>query len=248
MNKTTKVLSVAVAMFAIVGMMTMGAQQALAENGNGAGGVGKGGYQLNLIGVHKNDQLPNDGNPGHRIFINLDGKSKIKLYNANLTDGTFKVIDADATDQNGGAFQLPPPNTDCTNTESDPYYCDESLFDYQVFIRPLGQPQEGNFKMATCGEYTYYNGTAYVTEEICSLDQVEVPSANGPGKKAKFDNVSRELLTACLDTYDDLNFDGSCDVRVDIFDETLENWFWETDNSGFRLIQLRFIPTIQLLG
>ncbi|MGD8431476.1 MAG: hypothetical protein PVG23_02760, partial [Nitrosopumilaceae archaeon] len=61
-------------------------------------------------------------------------------------------------------------------------------------------------------------------------------------------NVSRELLTACLDTYDDGNFDGNCDVRVDIFDETLENWFWETDNSGFRLIQLRFIPTIQLLG
>ena len=245
--KTTKVLSFTLALFAIVGMMTFGAQQAYA--GNGAGGVGKDGFQLNLIGVDKEDQLPNDENNGHRIFVKLYGNSKIYLQNADAdgNDGTFKVIDADATDNDGALFQLPEPDTDCTDI-TDPYVCDETQFEYNVFIRPLGKPQDNPFQMATCGSYTYFNGTDDVTEEICSLDQVSVDSANGKGKNAKFDNVSRELLTACLDTYDDGNFDGNCDVRADIFDDLLADWYWQTTNSGHRLVQLRFIPTAQLLG
>jgi len=250
--KTTKVLSLAIMMVAMTGMTGITLDQAFAANpGNGAGGVGKGGYQLNLIGMDKEDKLgDNDDNNGHRIFIKLNGKSKIFLQNADAdgNDGTFKVIDADATDSDGGLFQLPEPNTGCGDI--DPQLCDETQFEYNVFIRPLGQPQQDNFKMATCGEYTYYDEVLMqdVTIDICSLDQVDVPSANGKGKSAKFENVSRELLTACLDTYDDGNFDGQCDVRVDIFDDELVNWFWETDNSGHRIVQLRFIPTIQLLG
>ncbi len=62
-------------------------------------------YNLNLIGKDKTDILPGDTQGGNRIFVNLYGKSTIWL---NESD-TFAVIDPDATDKNGGLFDLPAP-------------------------------------------------------------------------------------------------------------------------------------------
>ena len=76
--------------------------------------------------------------------------------------------------------------------------------------------------------------------------------------KPVWDNVSRELLTVCVDVFDDtidpetgepIGFDGICDIRVDIFDDQLENYFWKVTNEGAKLLQLRFIdqPTVDPL-
>jgi hypothetical protein len=33
-----------------------------------------------------------------------------------------------------------------------------------------------------------------------------------------------------------------CDTRVGIFDASLEDYFWDYDNDGLRLAQIRFYP------
>lgn len=225
MQKTIKTISLAVAMFAIVGMMSFGSQASAA--GNGAGGVGKGGYQLNLIGMDKNDKLSSDDNSGHRIFVKLYGKSTIKLQ-----EGPFAVIDADATDSNGGLFQLPYPG-DCNTVDFS--LCD---LDYSVYMRVLGKPSDTPYTIVTCatqlvdidGDGTYE----------CSTESVSLPSSNGAGKNSKFTNVSKELLTVCIDT------DGNtatCEMRAELFDDDFVDFLWEVDANGHRLAQLRFIDT-----
>ena len=218
MTSKTKVLSFVIAMFAIVGMMGF-SNQAFA--GNGAGGVGSGGYQLNLIGMDKNDKLTNDEkNNGHRIFVPIDGPTKILLY-----QGPFAVLDSDATDGTG-KFQLPYPG-DCSSLDFT--QCD---LNYDVYIRVLGKPSDANYTIVTCVDF---NKDGVVDE--CSTESVAVPSANGSKGGAKFTNVSKELLTVCIDTDDD----GICDLRTEIFDDANAQYLWDVDANGHRIAQLRFI-------
>ena len=247
MNKATKVLSFATVMIAMTGMMGISFDQAFAA-GNGAGGVGKGGYQLNLIGqeVAKGEKHLGDDetNNGHRIFIPLDGKTKIKLI-----EGEFGVIDYDGLD-GSASFSLPAPNTICTPEDiEDPETECAYTADYQVFIRVLGKPSDSLFQMNTCATDIQIDPVTNLEVEIetCSTETVSVTSANGKGKNSKFQNVSRELLTACMDVAElnedtgELEFDGICDIRVDIFDDEFMDYFWGVTNDNKRLIQLRFI-------
>ena len=235
MNKTIKVLSFAIIMVAMIGMTGVTTQAFAA--GNNAGGVGKGGYQLNLIGMDKQDKLgDNDDNNGHRIFVNLNGNTKIKLYNG--TD--FAVLDADGTDNDGAAFQLPYPGN-CDTTDFS--LCD---LDYSVYMRVLGKPSENPYTIVTCAdELVDLDGDGIANE--CSVETVSLPSSNGKGKNAKFTEVSKELLTLCLDTNavvdsdSDGNFTNDCDLRAELFDDKLENYTWDVDANGHRLAQLRFI-------
>jgi hypothetical protein len=59
--------------------------------------------------------------------------------------------------------------------------------------------------------------------------------------KSSFENVSKDLLTLCLDT----DFDLICDLRTSLFSDKLASYFWGYENSGLRLAQLRFyeVPT-----
>lgn len=53
--------------------------------------------------------------------------------------------------------------------------------------------------------------------------------------KSTFKNVSKELLTLYLDIDGDLE-------RVGLFDEETYQYFWDYDNKGLKLAQLRFYP------
>jgi hypothetical protein len=253
--KTTKVLSLSLAMFAMIGMIGFGGSEAFAK-GNGAGGVGKGGFQLNLIGTTQDDKLSNDEtNNGHRIFIPMDSNKPTKIY---LKEGTeFAVIDSDATDGRG-EFQLPPPNSVCVDENGVPLAdqsdeakatCENLETAYGVYARVLGKPTSGDFQITTCAEGETYvdlnnNGSIEADEEICSLETVELGNANGKKGGAKFTNVSKELLTLCIDVADEFGeFDDVCDIRVDIFDDRLHDYFWKVINDNKRLVQLRFIDT-----
>ena len=69
-------------------------------------------------------------------------------------------------------------------------------------------------------------------EEVCStLNYVAVRSTGA----SKFTNVSQQLLYL----YADLDGDG-IDERYSLFDDRLQDYFWEYDNSGLKLLQLRF--------
>lgn len=134
-----------------------------------------------------------------------------------LSEGPFQVLDANATD-GSGSFQLPNPDPNNTGTTT-----------YSVFARALGTPG-GTSKTTTCA----VDSTG---ETWCSVySSVAVRSSGG----SQFTNVSRELLYI----YADLNGDGTPE-RYNLFNSALQDYYWQYDNTGLRLLQLRFyaVPT-----
>jgi hypothetical protein len=183
-----------------------------AQAGNGAPSGAH--YNLNIIGVPKGKTADMTGDNGHRIFVPATGSAKI-----NLRQGDFQVLDANGTDGNGAAFQLPAPDPD-----------GDGIAAYSVYARALGKPG-GSSTMTTC-----------VTDletliDYCSTEQVLMVRSTG---KSSFTNVSRELLTAYVDT----DGDGVME-RISLFSDATLDYYWQYDNNGLKLLQLRFyeIPT-----
>jgi hypothetical protein len=99
---------------------------------------------------------------------------------------------------------------------------------YSVYARALGKPG-GSSRMTSCLDDA---GTTY-----CSTESVVLIRNKG---KSTFSNVSKELLTICVDT--SVPSDGVCDQRVGLFDDSGDDYWWSYDNDGLRLAQLRFYP------
>jgi hypothetical protein len=173
-------------------------------------------YNLNIIGVPKGKKADMTNNEGRRIFVNLTGNTKIKL-----SEGDFSVLDANGTDGEA-AFQLPDPSDG-----SDPV----TGTSYSVFARTLGKPG-GSASITTCA--TIVDGVDTYTGIICSEEVLEVERTAGP---SKFTDVSKYLLTIYADITDDGVYNPK---RYDIFDPALEDYFWNYDNNGLKLLQLRF--------
>jgi len=240
MNTKTVLAASLAAVFAvsmIIGSSVLPAQ----ATGNGAPSGAH--YNLNLIGVKKTDQLPNDSNNGHRIFVKLFGNSKILL-----TEGDFAVIDADATDANGGKFQLPAPCADGTGTVScgaDSNADPSSARQYTVWVRELGKPGgTGNIK--TCAVDTL--GTADPSDDVsyCLVSVLTVPLQRDTGKPV-FTNVTKELTTLCTLTAvgpDGIfgTLDDTCLTSEDIFSDDNKGYYWDYNSDGLKLVQLRFYP------
>jgi hypothetical protein len=172
--------------FCLVLILALGlAIPAFAGNGLPEGATGKH-YNLNIIGVSKNKTADMDGNHGHRIFVKLWGNSKIWLAEGD----DFQVLDANGTDSDGAAFQLPNPDEFNTGTTA-----------YSVFARELGKPGFGA-TMTTClidGATTY-----------CSIYSVVFVRSTG---KSSFRNVSKELLYVYADV-------GSGPERFPLFSDS----------------------------
>lgn len=172
-------------------------------------------YTLNIIGVK--DKTADMSGSGNVIFVKLDGQSKI-----NLTEGDFAVLDKNGTDANGASFQLPAPDADC-----------DGETEYSVFARALGKPG---------GSATVTNCATYDGEVICETDTEEILSVTRTAGQSKFTNVTKKLLYIYVDITDDGVVNP---VRYPIFDDRLQDYYWQYDNKGLKLLQLRFyqIPT-----
>ncbi len=134
-----------------------------------------------------------------------------------LSMGGFQVLDANGTD-GSAAFQLPNPDPD-----------NDGVTEYSVWARALGKPG-GSSTTTTCA-YDEYG------QLWCSVYSMVLVREKG---KSWFDNVSRELLYI----YVDMDGDGTVE-RYNLFNLALEDYFWQYDNSGLKLAQLRFyeVPT-----
>jgi hypothetical protein len=131
-----------------------------------------------------------------------------------LTEGPdFLVLDANGTDGQA-SFELPNPDPTGSGTTV-----------YSVFARALGTPG-GKSLMTTCATDPV-DGT-----EVCSVATLTLQRSKG---KSTFDNVTKDLLYI----YADINGDGILD-RVALFDDSLTGYFWDYDNQGLKLAQLRF--------
>ena len=204
-------------------------------------------YNLNIIGVpHDKTAAMNDNN-GHRIFVQLFGGqsatdisgkdfatlskvNKIMLVPDTAIPGTFNVLDANATDSNGALFQLP---------------LDVSA-KWTVYARALGKPG-GTADMTTCATQNVVDPlTGAITQEvICSISTLSLVRKTG-AINTKFQNVTGELLFVTLNVVAGSTL-ATCltstgTVQVPLFSPCLQNYFWNYDNNGLKLLQLRFYP------
>jgi hypothetical protein len=167
-------------------------------------------YNLNIIGVPKDKSADMTGNNGHRIFTKLEGKTQI-----TLSAGEFNVSDANGTDGKA-AFQLPNPDPE-----------NDGVTAYSVFARALGKPG-GSSTITVCASDT---STTTDTTYCSIFSTVFVREKGG----SKFTDISKSLLYV----YADLDGDGVVE-RYPLFDAALQDYFWEYDNNGLKLVQLRF--------
>jgi hypothetical protein len=173
-------------------------------------------YKFNLLGVPKGKIPTMTGDQGKRIFVPLSGNAKIYLQ-----QGPFDVIDANGTDANGATFQLP-----------DPQLGDTEYTWYGVYIRPKGTPG---------GKATLTSCKVVDTEELCSTESYVLVRGTG---KPTVENVSKELLTVCLDL-DHIVENNPCDVREFLFGDDLAQYLWNVDNQGLKNAEVRFIEIPQ---
>lgn len=202
-------------------------------------------YQLNIIGTTaKNPDMTTSS--GHRIFVPLEDKTSIYLE-----EGDYAVLDANGTDGEA-RFRLPAPGLDAYIV-GDPGSADVES-DYSVFIRSLGKPG-GWATITTCAELLdstfggLLGGSARSVlnrqegDAYCSLEQVGQAITERRTGKSSFTNVTAALTTIVfeieiLDEYG--NVIDTVQVRAPIFDAALEGEYWEYDNHGLRLLQVRF--------
>ena len=205
-------------------------------------------FNLNIIGVPQDKTADMTGSDGHSIFVQLIGgdaapdlngkdfntiskQNKIFLFPAP-PDESFQVLDRNATDATGASFQLP---ADVSTT-------------WTVWARALGKPG-GSAKMTTCATVAVTDPvTGVVTQEVeCSLATLTIPPRT---KNSKFSNVSPDLLfisilvdpTTNADLAGCLGVTTATTVTVPLFNGCLQNFFWNYQNNGLKLLQLRFYP------
>lgn len=189
----------------------------VAETGNGAPSGAH--YNLNIVAVSQPKNTDMDGAGGNVIFVLLGTKdagvrSKI-LLEQSASAGEFAVLDKNGTDGEA-SFSLPAPGS------------------YSVWARALAKPG-GEGTLTTCA--TDITG-APADGDICST-QNEV-FVRGTGRSS-FRNVTTALTTITLDAVADADAVTACGATtVDLFDPCLEGYFWQYDNNGLKLLQLRF--------
>jgi hypothetical protein len=167
-------------------------------------------FNLNIIGV-----------PKEKTAVDMTGNSGHRIFvlltgnpRIMLKEGEFAVLDADGTD-GVAQFQLPSPDPEADGTTV-----------YSVFARALGTPG-GKSITTTC-----MVDPTDPTTQICSGIQLTLERKRG---QSVFENVSKYLLYI----YADVTGDGVVD-RVPLFNDKLKDYFWQYDNYGLKLAQLRF--------
>ena len=239
-----------VAVAAVVALCSTPATAAPPNPNTGNGAQSGPHYNLNLIG-HEEERCPtnpfedsnrhtihvllnfNDGDNDGQLFDTLNKRNKIFLV-----EGDFQVLDGNACDNGGATFQLPANPYTCPMEDPECLNTDPTFQEYLVYARALGSPKgDPSVIITTCAVEDFDTPETTDDEVVCSTESAVLVRTKG---KSWFDNVTKELTTLCLDTDDPA--DGICDVRVGIFDNDLESEFWDYDNNGVRLVQLRFYP------
>jgi len=205
----------------------------LAQNGNGITTVGPH-YNLNIIGVTKGKNPPLTGSDRHTIFVPLNTAANDPVPGADiwLTQGPFTVCDGNAFDaafdcngtqiaKQGAVFQL-PCNTNITTAAGTTLVpCTTgATASYNVWARVVGTPG-GSSTLTTCA-------TEPITGVlVCSTKKAVLVRM----KPNKFTNVT-DALTSLVD--------ANTLQTVALFQGGFLNFFWDYDNNGNKLLQLRF--------
>lgn len=188
----------------------------VATTGNGAPSGAH--YNLNIIGMSKEKNVNMDGDGGNTIFVALgtrDASVRTRIMlEQSASAGEFAVLDKNGTDGTA-SFSLPAPGT------------------YTIWARALAKPG-GSATMTTCA--TDVTGTV-ADGDICSTENEVFVRGTA---KSSFKNVTTSLTTIELDPLAFPDAVTACGgTTVDLFDPCLDGYFWQYDNNGLRLLQLR---------
>lgn len=181
-------------------------------------------YKMNLIGHPGEIPTANTGGEGKRIFVRLWGNTRILLSEGDV----FDILDANGTDGTA-SFQLPDPDPD---NDGETWY--------GVYVRAKGKPGT-SLNMTTCATGDFDNDPLTPDEELCSLEIAVVVRDKG---KPTVQNISKELLTLCVNT----DLDAQCDERIFLFDDRAHDYLWSADNNGLRNAEVRFLEIPQNIG
>jgi hypothetical protein len=210
--------------------ITVGAIPGFAQQTTGNGAPSGPHFELGIIGVSDPKTQPLTGGDRHTIFVGLgtqNGGLKTSVTtNIYLTQGPFAVCDGNgfdtATDchgntvaSTGAVFQLPCDLlTDiCSGGTSQAY---------TVWARALGKPTGPiPSTVTTCG-------TTDLGTVICSSESVLLVRGHG---QQTFKNVTPQLTTI-----------NTTLGTISLFQTGFINFFWQYDNNGLKLAQVRFYP------
>jgi len=192
-------------------------------------------YNLNLLGKEEG-KCPGDdltGSNRHTIMVLLNF-SDVTDPNSNFGDGDvvitqldkrnkiflapgddFQVTDGNACDRDGAALTLP----------------DDIATNWDIYIRELGKPN-GTGDITTCAV------DDQTGEVVCSVNSVTLERKAG---KPVWRKVTSLLTTLTYYYYDGVAW---VEGTVNIFEQPFEQYFWDYDNNGLRLVQLRFYPAV----
>jgi hypothetical protein len=212
-------------------------------------------YNLNIIGVKNPKKTNMDDNGGGVIFVDLNGHSKIELEESgvdnDLDPEAFAVLDKNATDNSPGVLSLPNPGLEPYVIEEDPDA--DTITNYSIFVRALGSPQGNPYaKITTCADVLESDLADFLDKDeieiindagyfggYCSIESTgQLMREKG---QSIFTNQTAALLTIVLEVdviVDDLVVE-TLYVRIPIFDDMLENEYWDYDNNGLKLLQVR---------
>lgn len=174
-------------------------------------------FNLNIHGVAKGQGF--SGNNRNDIFVPLQGKCQIDLVQAPIYD--FQVLQPDCVNNSSASFELPAP----CSIDPTSGLCGSTTTVYSVWARALGKP--GGLSNTTTCATDPSDGLP-----VCSLQEFVSVQTRKTGKSS-FSDVSSDLLflTTCV---------NGKTVSTPLFSQNYDNYFWQYDNQGLRLLQLRF--------
>ena len=204
---------------AVAAAMTVTAAAAAQKASTGNGAPSGSHFNLNIIGV-AHDKSPNmNKGSGDVIFVGLGTSSDAvttKILLSQTADSEFAVLDKNGTDGEA-SFALPLPGS------------------YTVWARALGTPG-GQSKIATCA--TFIDPTTFTSTILCSTDNAVFVRGKG---KSSFRDVTSALTTITLVPGSPAEL-ACATPTVSLFAPCLQDFLWQYDNNGLRLLQVRFYP------
>jgi len=219
----------------IIGLLTI---PFMAYAGNGAPSGTH--YNLNLLGKDKCPGGDMIDSSRHTIFVKLDfadtdpdnilGNDPGNFATLDKTNkiflspgDDFLVTDGNACNKGGAAFTLPA----------------QVATEYTIWVRELGKP--GGY-----GDITLCGVDEATQEVVCALNDADnsVILSRSKGKPV-FRDVTKQLTTI---DYLIESIDPNTGATIYtpetavLFDDDFYQYFWDFDNHGLRLVQLRFYP------
>jgi hypothetical protein len=234
-------------LFLVAAVVLAIAAPVVAQNNNPCPGDKE--YQFNIIGVTNPKSVSMSGNNGHRIFVPLSGKTSIYMTgdtDANTSGlqcgNNFGVLDANGTD---GSAKILVPCDPLDAQNLDPNVC------FDVYATPLGTPGGHTDVDVVCA----FDSTCIdcnIDEGNCSTGEIDFTLQGHNGKPLTQNVTSFFRATGCIDIAGQV---GVCDTGDIAFRNEwifniaqLEYYYWDYDNAGNRIVNIRFCDTEGVSG